>query len=188
MRRPPEAPAAPEIVRTGSRVVYENRWMRVREDRIVRTGSGAQGIYGVVEKPDFVVVAPLQDGRLTLVEQFRYPVGARFWELPQGSSAQHLGDPLGTAAAELREETGWAADALTSVGRLFEAYGFTPQAFDVVLATGLRFVGSAPEEEEEGLISREFAVAEVERMILDGTIRDATTIAAFALLRLKGIV
>lgn len=176
----------PEIECLDSRIVYENPWTRVREDRIVRTKSGAEGIYGVVEKPDFVVVVPWQDGELTLVEQFRYPVGGRWWELPQGSSKEHLGDPLGTAAAELREETGYVAERLESIGQLFEAYGMSSQRFDVVLATGLSFVGTALEDTEEGLISRAFPLAEVERMILDGTIRDATTLAALHLLRLKG--
>jgi ADP-ribose pyrophosphatase len=39
-----------------TRFVYENRWMRVREDTI-RRRDGSTGIYGVVEKSDFVVIA-----------------------------------------------------------------------------------------------------------------------------------
>lgn len=74
-----------DIERICSRVVYENRWMRVREDA-VRRRDGSDGIYGVVEKPDFVVIVPMEeDGRLHLVQQFRYPVGGRYWEFPQGS-------------------------------------------------------------------------------------------------------
>ncbi|BCL76853.1 hypothetical protein JHS3_25890 [Jeongeupia sp. HS-3] len=56
------------------------------------------------------------------------------------------------------------------------------------LATGLTHVGNALEAEEEGLISRSFRVAEVERMIIDGEIRDSVTVAAFGLLRLKGLI
>ncbi|QNT68225.1 NUDIX hydrolase [Defluviicoccus vanus] len=77
--------AATEISTVGSRVVYRNRWMTVREDAILRA-DGAAGIYGVVERPDFVVVIPVEaDGSVHLVEQYRYPVGARFWGLPQGA-------------------------------------------------------------------------------------------------------
>ena len=45
-----------EITTTSSRIAYENRWMRVREDRIAYA-HGTSGLYGVVEKRDFVLVA-----------------------------------------------------------------------------------------------------------------------------------
>ena len=65
------------IETTSTRLVYENRWMRVRED-MIRRRDGSSGIYGVVEKPDFVVIVPVEDdGRLHLVEQYRYPVKGR---------------------------------------------------------------------------------------------------------------
>ena len=55
--------------------------MRVREDTI-RRRDGSTGIYGVVAKPDFVVIVPVEDdGRVHLVEQYRYPVKGRYWEL-----------------------------------------------------------------------------------------------------------
>ncbi len=177
----------PEIQCLESAVVYRNPWMRVREDKIVRA-SGARGIYGVVEKDDFAVIAPLQDGRLHLVEQYRYPVGGRFWEFPQGSLPGGGADLLATARAELREETGLQARQITRVGRMFEAAGYSNQAFEVFLATGLSQHGTRLEAEEEGLVSRSFAVAEVQAMIVDGVIRDAVTVAAFGLLRLKGLL
>jgi ADP-ribose pyrophosphatase len=87
-----------EIATLRTRLVYENRWMRVREDAI-RRPDGSQGIYGVVEKPDFVVIAPVEeDGSVHLVEQYRYPVGARFWEFPQGAWEHAPGaDPIDVA-------------------------------------------------------------------------------------------
>jgi len=172
---------------TESSVVYENSWMRVREDKIVRR-SGATGVYGVVEKDDFAVIAAMQDGRLYLVEQYRYPVEGRYWEFPQGSSKAHRSDPLATAKAELYEETGVVAKTIRHVGRLFEAYGYCNQAFDAYFATDLELAGAEPEAEEEGIVIRTFAVADVERMILDGVIRDGVTVATFGLLRLKGLL
>jgi len=90
------------IETTSTRLVYENRWM-VREDTI-RRRDGSTGIYGVVEKPDFVVIVPVEDGgRLHLVEQYRYPPKGRYWELPQGSWEQEPGaDPMEMARGELR--------------------------------------------------------------------------------------
>ncbi len=65
-----------DITTTGSRVVHENRWMRVREDTI-RRRDGSAGIHGVIEKPAFVVVAPMQAGMVRLVHQYRYPMRGR---------------------------------------------------------------------------------------------------------------
>jgi ADP-ribose pyrophosphatase len=178
-----------DIETLGSRIVYENRWMRVREDAI-RRRDGSEGIYGVVEKPDFVCIVPLEaDGRVHLVEQYRYPVGARFWEFPQGTWEEVPdADPIDVARGELREETGLAAAEMVLVGRLFEAYGHSSQGYRVFLATGLTRGPAALNQEEQDLVTRAFPLAELERMIRDGEIQDATTVAAFGLLRLKGLI
>jgi ADP-ribose diphosphatase len=178
-----------DIETVNSRVVYENRWMRVREDQI-RRRDGSDGIYGVVEKPDFVVIAPVEDdGRIHLVQQFRYPIGARYWELPQGTwELEPESDPLVLARAELREETGLEASELTCAGKLFPGYGFATQAFHIFLAKGLRQNAPAPELEEQDLISRTFPLEILDCMIRDGEIKDATTVAALGLLRLKGLL
>ena len=65
-----------------TRVVYENRWMRVHEDR--RRADGRR-LYGWVEKPPSALIVPIDDGHVWLIEQFRHPVGQRFWEFPQGA-------------------------------------------------------------------------------------------------------
>lgn len=168
-----------------SRLVYENRWMRVREDEI-RRHDGSSGIYGVVEKPDFVVVAPFEGDRVHLVEQFRYPVGARYWELPQGSVEQAPeSDPADAARRELLEETGLEAGRLLAAGHLFLGYGYSTQGYHVYLATELRRRTPAREPEEQDMVARAFGVEELERMIKKGQIKDATTVAAIGLLRLK---
>lgn len=124
-----------EIKTLGSKTVYANRWMTVREDAIERP-SGHRGIYGVVEKADFAVIAAVQDRQMYLVEQYRYPVAGRYWELPQGS---------------------WESSAQI-------------------------------EPEEHGLITQPFTVSDVEQMILAGEIKDATTVAAFGLLKMKALI
>lgn len=187
--RPPPAAGVPDIEATASRIVYENRWMRVREDAI-RRRDGGTGIYGVVEKPDFVVIVPREaDGRLHLVQQFRYPVGARYWEFPQGAWEQTAdADPLEVARGELREETGLLAARMVNAGCLFQAYGYATQRYRVFFADALTQDAAQPETEEQDLIARAFPLADIERMIRDGEIADATTVAAFGLLRLKGLL
>lgn len=174
-----------EITRTASKVVYRNRWMTVREDKIVRP-SGAEGIYGVVEKRDFAVIAAIEQGQVWLVEQFRYPVGGRYWELPQGSTEKSAVTPAELAAAELREETGVIARSMVHVGHLFAAHGYATQGYDVYLARDLERGEAQRDAEEEGLVAKAFDLRAVEEMMKSNVIKDATTVAAFGLLRLKG--
>jgi 8-oxo-dGTP pyrophosphatase MutT (NUDIX family) len=178
-----------DIQTTGSRIVYQNRWMRVREDTI-RYRDGSPGLYGVVEKPNFVVIAAVeQDGRIHLVEQYRYPIGVRCWELPQGAwELKPDADPLEVARGELREETGLDAAEITHVGRLLQAPGYATQAYDIYLAKDLRPSTAALEPTEQDLVTRAFAGAEVLDMVRNGIIQDASTVAALGLLKLKGLL
>jgi ADP-ribose pyrophosphatase len=179
---------APDIETIDSQVVYRNAWMTVREDAI-RRRDGSTGIYGVIEKADFVVVVPVHaDGSLQLVQQFRYPVKARFWEFPQGMWGPPGTDPLLAARHELREETGLSASTLLHAGSLNLAHGTMNQGYDIFLATGLTHGEAAPEPEEQDLVTRAVPRVEFERMLIAGEIRDATTVAAFGLLRLKGML
>lgn len=178
-----DAPRPPRV--TGTRVVYENRWMRLREDRFERA-DGSEGLYAVVEKSPATAVIAIDGEEVVLVEQYRHPVGERFWELPQGAwDGDDQPDPEELARGELAEETGLRAGRLERLGRLFFAYGITGQPFDVWLATDLTQGEQALEPEEEGLRVGRFPLARVEEMIVDGTIADSATVAAFGLLRLR---
>ena len=165
-----------------SREVYRNAWMSVREDE-VRWPDGRPGIYGVVDKPDFALVVPREDdGGLWLVEQYRYPVGRRAWEFPQGSwGAGGSGDAAELAAAELREETGLSASRLEHLGRLHASYGFCSQGFDVYLATGLQPGPPARETTEQDMQHRLVSPQEFLRLIRSGEVVDAATLAAWTL-------
>jgi 8-oxo-dGTP pyrophosphatase MutT (NUDIX family) len=166
---------------TSTRVVYENRWIRVHEDRTERD-DGTPGLYAWVEKPPSALVVPMDDGHVWLVEQFRHPVGARFWEFPQGAWEDAPGAGAeALARGELAEETGLRAARMERLGRLHFAYGLSNQFVDVWRATGLEPGEQALESTEEGLVVRRFPVAEVERMVAENEIRDAASVAAWHL-------
>ena len=171
-----------------SKVVYKNKWMTVRED-VIQRPSGAQGIYGVVEKPDFAVILPIQDGRIHLVQQYRYSLGQRYWEAPQGAWEERPDiDPYELAQAELRQETGLTADQMTAVGKQHLAYGFCTQSYHIFVATDLSMSAKELDVEEEDLVSQWFDLAEFERMIIEGQILDASTVNAYGLAKMKGIL
>jgi 8-oxo-dGTP pyrophosphatase MutT (NUDIX family) len=159
--------------------------MTVREDA-VRHPDGSSGIYGVIEKPDFALVLPRWSGGFWLVEQYRYPVGRRAWEFPQGSwSGGGTGNSVELARQELAEETGVRAAGMAHLGHLFEAYGFSTQGFDVYLATGLTEGVPNREISEQDMQHRAFTDEEVEQLIVTGQLVDAPSLAALTLYLLR---
>ena len=162
------------------REVYRNPWLRVREDQIERS-NGTKGIYGVVEKDDCAVILPIEGEVVYLVEQFRYTIGQRAMELPQGGWESPDIDPEELARGELREETGLVAASMTCLGTMWIAYGFAKQKQYVYLATGLTPAGTDPDPEEHDLVLKTATVAEFEHMLLDGTIQDMCTLGAWGL-------
>ena len=102
--KPVQGSASRTIATLASREVYRNRWLRVREDEILRS-NGERGIYGVVEKHDAAIILPIDQGQVWLVEQFRYTIGERALELPQGGWEMEIDSPETLARGELKEET-----------------------------------------------------------------------------------
>jgi 8-oxo-dGTP pyrophosphatase MutT (NUDIX family) len=172
---------AADVRTVGSHEVFANRWLRLREDEI-EYADGSPGTYTVVEKQDFALVIPFDGSGFWLVEQFRYPVGSREEEFPQGGwPAGRGGTPAELAAAELAEETGLRADRLEHLGRLFAAYGYSSQSYDVFLATGLTPGEPHRERTEADMVHRRVDEAELRAMVRDGRLRDAHSLAALAL-------
>lgn len=164
-----------------SREIYRNRWARIREDLFVRP-DGSEGVYAVVEKPPFALVIPHDNGIVHLVQQFRYPVGLRQWEFPQGTlEGKPDATPEEIARTELREETGLTAERVTPLGVLYPAYGLLAQEMHVFLAEGLTQGEAETEAEEQDLISRPFHLEEVRNMIRRGELQDGCTVAALYL-------
>lgn len=166
-----------------SREVYRNPWLCLREDRIERS-DGAEGVYGVVDKDDCAIILPIEGDTVYLVEQFRYTIGMRALELPQGGWETADVDPEELARGELREETGLIAAHVTRLGCLWIAYGFTRQKQHVYLATGLTQSTTDRDPEEHDLVVKTATIAEFEQMLRDGTIQDASTLAAWGLYKL----
>lgn len=173
----------PSIITLARREIYRNHWLRLHEDEILRS-NGQRGIYSVVEKDDCAIILPIENDRIWLVQQFRYTIQERAWELPQGGWEMAIDNPEELARGELREELGLEAAGMTCLGSTWIAYGFTRQKQHVYLATGLTHVEKEPDPEEHDLTARLVALTEFEQMMLDGVIRDTCTLAAWALYRI----
>ncbi|UGT54353.1 NUDIX domain-containing protein [Nocardia asteroides] len=165
-----------------SRTIYTNPWMRLREDTIRRT-DGSVGIYAVVDKVDWAMVIPFDGEGFHLVEQFRYPLGERYWEFPAGTPPQGTApSPVELAHNELREETGLRAGRMTPLGVLATAPASTSQRGHCFLATDLTPGEPDREPEEQDMRTAWFSRARFEAMILRGEIIDAHAVAGYGLL------
>jgi len=172
---------------TESRLVYENAWIRVREDAVTRP-DGSGGTYGVVEvrRPAVFVVALTDEDEVVLVTVDRHTVGLSV-EVPAGGTDGE--DPLRAAQRELAEETGLVAEHWQQVGTMNALNGICRAPEVVYLATGL---SPAPGDHdaartEEGISQvRRIPVPEVLDLVRRGGIDDGETVAAlmFALLAL----
>lgn len=176
------------IKQKSTKDVYQNPWMTVREDQ-VEFPNGKLGIYGVVEKPDFVLIIPFDGQNFYLVQQYRYAIQKETWEFPQGLyESDPNKDSLAVAHAELKEETGLTAKSIEKIGYLYEANGYATQGAHLYLASDLTEGAQELEDSESGMKVKKFSVTEFEKMVESGQMTDGPTLSAYGLLKVKKII
>ncbi|MFQ6003873.1 MAG: NUDIX domain-containing protein [Woeseia sp.] len=161
----------------GSRVVYDNPWITVYEDRVINPGGG-ENQYGHIHfKNAAVAIIPLDDSANTwLVGQERYTLGAYSWELPMGGAAGDE-EPLDAAKRELNEETGLSARKWTQIMRLHISNSITDEEGFVFVAEDLT-EGEPGFDETEDLEIRKLPLTEAVDMVGQGEITDAISVSA----------
>lgn len=148
----------------------------MREDHLVGPG-GVEARYGVAEFQNLAIgVLPLfANGDTVLVGQWRYPLGAYSWELPEGGAARGT-DPLDTARRELIEETGLRASGWAPLLTMHTSNSVTDEISYCFLAWDLT-EGEPEPEEVEVLATHRLAFAEALARVLSGEITDSLTVA-----------
>ncbi len=160
-----------------SREVYANRWLKVREDEVVRPDGGI-GVYGVVEIPPSVGVVAINDrGEVALVGQWRYASRCYSWEIPRGGSREGDPDMLAAARRELREEAGLEAEQWHFLSAVQVCNGVTTDIQHLYLATQLRRV-NGDQDPEESIVCRFVPFAEAIRSVMSGEITEVCSVAA----------
>ncbi len=159
-----------------SEQVYDNPWITVREDQVVRP-DGEPGIYGVVHFKNVAVgILPIEEDHIYLVGQYRYPLDLYSWEIPEGGCPEGE-EPLRAARRELREETGLEARHWRRLGEAYLSNSVADEYAVWFLATGL-IPGEQGSEGTEALDVRRVPLREALGMALSGRITDALSLVA----------
>ena len=161
-----------------SKVVFRGPVFYVSSD-MVKEPAGIEVRRDVIRHPGSVVVLVVDDThrepRVLLARQYRYAAGERLWELPAGRIDAGESE-LAAAKRELLEETGYTAGRWSLALKFFVSPGFLDETMAVYMARGLRR-GTATPEEDEVIAKRFFPLSAAVRMVMNGKVRDAKTIA-----------
>ena len=156
---------------------YDNNWISVTEHQVINP-SGGKGIYGEVHFKNLAIgILPLdEDYNTWLVGQYRFPLKAYSWEIPEGGGP--LGeDPLESARRELLEETGMSASNWKEIQRMHLSNSVSDELSIIYVATGL-IQGIAMPEETEELVVKKVPFDEAFEMVMKNEITDSMSVAA----------
>jgi nudix-type nucleoside diphosphatase (YffH/AdpP family) len=169
----------------GNKLVYESRWIRLREYQIARRGTIE--VYSVVERQDSVIIIPISPSRKTvLLKQFRYPTQEDSWELPMGgiNKSEKTED---AASRELLEETGLSAQRLVHLTTYYAVPGLSAQKVSVYVAeiNEQDLLQLSPPKGVDDI--QTYTITDLEQaydMVSKGEITDGFTLVGFLYLRL----
>lgn len=164
-----------EEIKLHSREIYKGKILNLEVDD-VQLPDGSQAKRECVRHSGGAAVLFINDGKVALVNQFRYLYGKELYEIPAGRVNEGEAADI-SAARELQEETGYKAEKLTFLGNIYPSPGYTDEIISVYLCENAKFVGQRLDE-GEFLNVRFVALNEVLTMIDNGVICDAKTVFA----------
>ncbi|MEY4911347.1 MAG: hypothetical protein RL761_1010 [Pseudomonadota bacterium] len=158
----------------GSEQVYKGSFLNILRDT-VQLPNGKQATREYVVHPGAVVViAVLDDGRVVLERQHRYPVGQVMVEFPAGKLDAGE-NPQFCGQRELLEETGYSATHWAYAGPMHLAIAYSDEVLHIYFAKGLS-LGERKLDEGESLDVFLATPAELLSMCGQGLVTDAKTL------------
>ena len=154
--------------------VYEGNFLKVRRDR-VRLPDGAESTREYIVHPGAVMIVPILDnGRLLMERQYRYPLQRVILEFPAGK-IDHGEAPLSCAKRELLEETGYTAREWAHAGVLHNAIAYSNEGIEIFFARGLK-AGERKLDDGEFLDIVTHSTTELDALAASGEMTDAKTL------------
>jgi ADP-ribose pyrophosphatase len=161
--------------------VYQGHFLEVRRDA-VRLPDGSEAAREYIVHPGAVMIVPLlDDSRLVVERQFRFPLGQVMREFPAGKR-DAAESALACARRELLEETGYRAAEWARAGVLHNAIAYSNEAIEVWFARGLS-AGAAQPDAGEFLEVGTATQEELEAEACSGALTDAKTLVGLLWLR-----
>lgn len=158
--------------------VFQGNLLKVKKDE-VKLPDGRSAYREYIRHPGAVAVVPmLEDGRVVLVKQCRYPLDTVMWEIPAGKLDKGPGeDLLECAKRELSEETGYEAKEWEYLFPIATTPGFSDEIIHLFVAKGLT-AHQQHTDDDEFIACKAFTMDEIKSMILSGIFFDAKSICA----------
>ena len=152
-------------VHTGTKILPDKRKVYIEE----------------ISHPGASLIVPFKGDKLVFIRQFRPVIGKFIWEIPAGTLSPGE-SPVSCARRELMEETGYVAESVKKLGYIYTTPGFCNEKISVFKAVCGKKM-SVKRDEDELMTVRTFSPEEIKKMLSNGRITDAKTIAALALAR-----
>lgn len=157
-----------------TKVIYENPWIKVREDSVKRP-DGTDGIFGVVDyAPGAHIMAIDTDGKVIVIREYMYAIERYDLLFPAGGVDKGE-NPLHAAKRELLEEIGYESNAWIYLGVVNPLTMIVKSPFYLFLALNCKKV----KEGEATIEVQKYTLDEVEELIKNNEITLSGTIAAF---------
>lgn len=157
-----------------SETVYQGHFLHVRRDA-VRLPGGAETVREYVVHPGAVmVIALLDDGRVVMERQYRYPLQRAMLEFPAGKLDPGE-DPWACAQRELHEETGYRARQWARAGVLHPVISYATEFIDIWFARDLQ-AGQRQLDDGEFLDVLAVSPQALGDACRDGVVTDAKTL------------
>jgi 8-oxo-dGTP pyrophosphatase MutT (NUDIX family) len=164
----------------GSKTICENKFLKLKEDQVVLP-NGNKSKYYVLERRDFTLVIAKNKNKFFLINQYRYPKDAWSLEFVEGGIEEGETPEFG-AKRELEEETALKADGIRKIGHHWLANGYSSQSYHIYVAENCVSSGKRKlDEHEDGLEVVELTESQINEKIKNNEIKDAPTIAAWAM-------
>lgn len=159
--------------------IFDGKIIKVHRDTIILPNK-KKATREVVDHPGAIAVVPiLDDGRIVMVKQYRYPIKEITLEIPAGKLDMDE-DPLDCVVRELREETGYEAKHIEKLTSIYTAPGFSNEIIHIYVAKELTMKETCPDE-DEFIDVIAYKREEIKTKIANGTINDAKTLVGLLL-------